>query len=497
MESNKETQTVHQTLHNALNQDPGLPREEPSTSFWQLPPHKLTNVQSTELPQKVDITIIGSGITGCSVAHTLLTNTKLSTQRIALFEARSLTSGATGRNGGHLVSPAAWVFSDLEKTWGTEKAAEVARFTFRNLDRFYEVEQSLDQGLRDMGEVRKIQQVLNFLDITSFNQFKESFARFSVACPELAEKHKFLTGEEAKAVSVPPKKYKFKQCAAAVEQPAGALWPYRLITGLFTKLLSEYPAQFSIDTNTPITAVEYDESKGFYCLQIPRGLVYSEKVVYCTNAYTSHLLPLLRGKAFPLRGTMSTQSITPSLPNYGSRHSWSIFHEPKFDKDSGKVTLGLYYMTQNPKSGDFFLGGEQQRYDEIFSSDDTVVPAIPSENLTTIMADMFESPTDLPIQVKSSHVWSGIMGFTSDGMPLVGRLGKKWTGRSGEREWAAVGFNGYGMDKCWLVGETLGAMISGENVADRLPSLYQITDERLERMDSENPLENLFHIDGI
>jgi glycine/D-amino acid oxidase-like deaminating enzyme len=74
------------------------------------------------------------------------------------------------------------------------------------------------------------------------------------------------------------------------------------------------------------------------------------------------------------------------------------------------------------------------------------------------------------------------MGFTPDGMPLVGKLGKRLTGRPGDGEWAAVGFNGYGMDKCWLVGELLGAMIAGEDVTGQLPALYQITDERLNNL---------------
>lgn len=279
-------------------------------------------------------------------------------------------------------------------------------------------------------------------------------------------------------------KYKFNESAGACEQPAGAVWPYRIITGLFAKLLKENSSRFSIDTNTPVTSVTYDTEKSSHRhkLQTPRGVVYADQVVYCTNAYTSHLLPQLRGKVFPFRGTMSTQSIAPNLPNHGARHSWSIYHEPKFDPATGTFTFGLYYMTQNAKTGDFFFGGEKQRLEEILISDDTVVPTLPSQNLTSLMASTFKSATGEPLKSNPRRIWSGIMGFTPDGMPMVGRLGQRLTGRPGDKEWAAVGFNGYGMDKCWLVGELLGAMIAGEDVTGRLPALYQITEERLNKL---------------
>lgn len=246
-----------------------------------------------------------------------------------------------------------------------------------------------------------------------------------------------------------------------------------------------------------MTAVTYDEARTAHphTLQTPRGIVHATQVVYCTNAYTSHLLPQLRGKIFPFRGTMSTQAISPSLPNHGARHSWSIYHEPKFDDATSTFTFGLYYMTQNAKTGDFFFGGEKQRYDEILVSDDTVVPSLPSENLTGLMARTFQSATGEPCKTTPRRIWSGIMGFTPDGMPLVGRLGRAWTGRPSQGEWAAIGFNGYGMDKCWLVGETLGAMIAGEDVSGRLPSLYRITDARLNKsMSSRDVPARLFHL---
>lgn len=195
---------VHERIVSLVSQDPGLPRKGPSVAFWQEPTHSIANIQSPQLPTEVDIAIIGSGITGCSVARTLLNNPKLRNKRIALFEARALTSGATGRNGGHLVSPAAVDFAAVSSLFGAEKAAEVSRFSFRNLERFHEFVATLDDDLKDAGEVRKTQKVMNFLEPATFDHFKDSLRQFSAACPELADQFKILSADAAKAVSPSP-----------------------------------------------------------------------------------------------------------------------------------------------------------------------------------------------------------------------------------------------------------------------------------------------------
>lgn len=77
---------------------PGLPRPEPTVSYWQDPPLDIADCRTTaRLPDHVDIVIIGGGITGATIAYDLLT-AKPDLQ-ILLLEARQAASGASGRNG--------------------------------------------------------------------------------------------------------------------------------------------------------------------------------------------------------------------------------------------------------------------------------------------------------------------------------------------------------------------------------------------------------------
>lgn len=72
------------------------------------------------------------------------------------------------------------------------------------------------------------------------------------------------------------------------------------------------------------------------------------------------------------------------------------------------------------------------------------------------------------------------MGYSADGLPLVGRLPSALTGRTGEGEWIAAAFNGYGMANCLMSGEALALMMLGDNVSDWLPEAYGLDEKRLQ-----------------
>ncbi|HKI21919.1 MAG TPA: FAD-dependent oxidoreductase [Gaiellaceae bacterium] len=64
------------------------------TPFWLDEPAETLGGGRIESP--IDVAIIGGGVTGCSCAHTLA-DARI---RVRLYEARTIASGASGRNGG-------------------------------------------------------------------------------------------------------------------------------------------------------------------------------------------------------------------------------------------------------------------------------------------------------------------------------------------------------------------------------------------------------------
>lgn len=73
-------------------------------SYWRSELHEIDNLRSTKhLPNECDVLIVGAGISGVSTAYHLL-NDNPSPPSVVLLEAREVCSGATGRNGGHLMA---------------------------------------------------------------------------------------------------------------------------------------------------------------------------------------------------------------------------------------------------------------------------------------------------------------------------------------------------------------------------------------------------------
>lgn len=157
-------------------------------------------------------------------------------------------------------------------------------------------------------------------------------------------------------------------------------------------------------------------------------------------------------------------------------------------------------MTQNEKTGDIFLGGEDKRLNEILTSDDTESGnGFAVENLQTLPGKWFGTSVfdeeEKNARLKAS--WSGIMGFTGDGLPLIGKLSSGLTGRNGDGEWIAAGFNGYGMVNCWMCGVAVASMILGkeEEIKDWFPEAYRATQERLGKgMNVETAFQDFFQL---
>ncbi|EME38519.1 hypothetical protein DOTSEDRAFT_75893 [Dothistroma septosporum NZE10] len=459
--------------------DPGLPRPDPTEAFWQIPAASLSIKQSSELPSKIRYAVIGSGITACSVAQNLLQLTSSDSKAtITVLEARALCSGATGRNGGHLLSPLPEEFSRIEKYFGRKETTKIAKFADRTLGEMYRLANpEADQELSQAAEVRQVTSVCGYWDEEIFKDAQKSHQQYEECVPEKRGDHKVYGPEEARD------RFNMKTAIGVITNSAGAFWPYRLITGLFTRLLERYGHKFSIETQTPVTSVDHDPASDKeypYILTTPRGTIRATKVIHCTNGWTGHLLPKLRGKIFPLRGTMSVQAAGPAFPNEGDSKSWSTIDKPTYDTSDNTFSYGLYYITQNSHTGDIFIGGEKQLATEILSSDDTTISTVSKEKLENVLPTIFSKGWPNSQKPETKSLWSGVMGFTPDHLPWVGQIPESYTSRGGDGEWIAAGFNGYGMPLCWGCGEAVAKMVLGEEVVENwLPESFLISRKRL------------------
>ena len=202
-----------------------------------------------------------------------------------------------------------------------------------------------------------------------------------------------------------------KNVVGAGVGPGSAVFPYRLWTGIWSLLLDGYRDRLSIETFTPALKVSeasvVEGTSNRYLVRTPRGEIKTTHVVYCTNAFTSHLLPSLRGKLFPYRGTMSAQDLGSSVANDGDKYAWSFLSTPKEDKQSGVRSASLYYLTQDD-SGLMMLGGEYEKPDDLLCSDDSRLNSVSAVKVSEVLPKYFEGAA--APQLKS--IWSGVRILT-------------------------------------------------------------------------------------
>ncbi|KAH6679896.1 FAD dependent oxidoreductase [Plectosphaerella plurivora] len=464
-------------ISKAIAEDPGLPRENPTISAWQVPVHPLGSIQSPTLPQKTDFAVIGSGITGCSVTKALLEHDAIQDAHITVLEARTLVSGATGRNGGHLVTASGHTFGPLARQFGVEAAKQITRFSILNIEHVMKMVRGLDAELQEACQIRDVLKVMSVADEETWQAAKQSVLDFQRAVPEYSSYHRIIERENV------AERWNIKDVSGAIEHEAGAIWPYRLLTGLYERLLQQFPDRLSIEANTPVQQVQYspDEDINYpYLITTPRGVIRARKVLHCTNAHASHLLSKLAGRVYPFRGTMTEQKPGPDFKNLGASRSWSLAHKATLDHETGLFDTGLYYLQQNALTGRIWIGNETAHMRDILTSDDTKVPEVSRQALSTVLPRMFLEGWGDEKTSEIEAIWTGIQGHTSDGLPVVGQVPSSVTGSvEDDGQWIAAGFNGYGMDKCWLTGKALVGMMLGEDVSDWFPQAFMVTEERL------------------
>ncbi|KAI0014501.1 FAD dependent oxidoreductase-domain-containing protein, partial [Xylariomycetidae sp. FL0641] len=330
---------------------PGLPVPRPTAPYWLADPPFPELVRArvpAALPARADVVVIGTGVTGAAAARSLLSSSSSPKPRVVVLDARTLCSGATGRNGGHIKASPHELFARLREAGGMDpaRAAELVRFQLRHLEVLVQLCEA--EGW-DVAECREVETVDLYLDEQgrdkAFAQVRE-LAKWVPEC-EIA-----MWDADAAREKFGPN----DAVVGAISYRAGALWPFRLVSCVWADLLAAYPDSLSLQTETPVEGIApCGGERGGFVVSTPRGDIECAHVVHATNAFATQLVPGLRGKMTGFRAHMTAQRPGAQFPASGGARSWSIMYGSAFD-----------YVTQRPSTveedgtevpGDLMLGG--------------------------------------------------------------------------------------------------------------------------------------------
>lgn len=364
---------------------------------------------------EVDVAIVGGGLTGIGAAWAL----RESGLRVALLEERTLGSGASGRNGGFVLAGPAMVFSDAVATLGPEDATALWQFTAGNN--------------REMAAIVR----RHAIDCGFLRRGSMSLAISREEMDLLVRCHDALA---SRGIST--------ALAAAADLPvpfdrmyAGGLYypgNGEMNSGEFVRGVGAVLAEaISLHERTPVRGMSRRDG---WELHTDGGVIRADAVVLATNAYTNRLLPEV--PIAPTRGQVLATTPLPRVivpfplyANYGYQY-WR-------QTVDGRLVVGGW--RDEDIEGEV---GMQERHHDLIQ-----------QRLLDFARTIAGS------EVAVEYRWSGIMGFTPDGFPLVGQV----PGRPGL--FMSCGYSGHGVSMAFTCGGLAARAAIGETPA--IPTAFR------------------------
>lgn len=258
-------------------------------------------------------------------------------------------------------------------------------------------------------------------DESQLEAAKKAVAKMQGLMPgeKIVDMYKFHEGPGG--VAIAEQEYLCAGAKGCISYEAGSISAYKFVCGILRLALQ---MGLNLQTNTPATALATDEvnaDNGKWIVQTERGIIKAKKIVLATNGYTAALYKKLQGVIVPLRGQVTAQRPGSGMPTPSLKTTYSLHY------DDGHEYM-IPQQTGTRFEGDIIMGGGLRKVAEgglsqYGETDDSTRDEIISNHLHNCTQDIWgknwgEDHMDGRIRAE----WSGVMGFSADGFPMVGEI---------------------------------------------------------------------------
>ncbi len=377
-----------------------------TVSFWQ----QAHREQATAY----DVIVVGGGIVGAATAYWL--GRRRPSMRVALVEARTLGAGASGRNAGFILQgTAADYLSDVER-FGTRTARRLWHFTRENRDLLASELRGAAFGWESEGSLT-----------VAGDADEDERLRASVS---------HLRAAGAPVVYLEPKKTNRRLHATGLHgglyvTSGGVVNPLQLVRYLADESGAE------LHTHYPVTRIRW-AGDGVTLGSSDRS-IWGRRVVLAVGSALPELVPSLSRFVRPVRAQMLATAPTDA----------SSIPVPVYSHEGG------FYVRQLA-DGTVLAGGGRHQHRAAEETDvDTTTPAVQA-TIERYLHTHYPWTQSLAIRRR----WSGIMGFSPDGRPVVGPVPEH------AESVFATGFTGHGMGYGVRMGRLLAERVCGTTRPD-------------------------------
>ncbi|MEN9935205.1 MAG: hypothetical protein RLZZ387_1784 [Chloroflexota bacterium] len=364
------------------------------------------------LPERVDVAVVGGGITGMAAAHSLARRGAA----VALLEARSLGWGAGARNGGMVLTGLKLDAGALAAKYGLARARRMFAASLAAIDA---VEALVAEERIDCDFVRHGHVVL---------------ASKPAHAAALRHESELLARDFGHATRfVPPGELRAEVGSSAyhgglLDEASAGLNPARYLAGLARAACRAGACLFP---ETPALRVTRDGEA--FRVETPRGPLRATNVLVATAGYTGAATPALRRRVVPVGSyIIATEPLPEALAHELVPCGRMLFDTKHF----------LHYFRLTP-DGRMLFGGRAGFVPES--------PAAVRESAAILRRDMVAVFPQLR-DARVVYAWGGTLDVTFDMMPHAGEVGGMHV---------ALGYAGHGVAMATYLGTHLGAQLAG------------------------------------
>jgi glycine/D-amino acid oxidase-like deaminating enzyme len=359
---------------------PPLNRDYERRAYWHATTPELIDRSARDLPDTVDVAVVGGGYTGVAAARKLA----LQGARSVVLEAVTLGWGASTRNGGIAHPGFKWSPPTLVKRYGRE----LARALYAESIQATELVTGL---IRDHGIDAELR-ANGFLELAWAPSHAAAFDAEAAALRDF--------GTPAHAVPKHELREEIGTDAyhgGLAVDAGGVLHPAKWFAGLVA--LAER-AGAELHERVRAAAIRR-QADGRFVVETERGAILARDVLVATNAYTDGVAPALRRRVIPIGSyIIATEPLPEDLARELSPTGRAYFDTRNF--------LSYWHVTRDRR---MLFGGRV-----------SFLPTTVDRTARLLHRRMLEVHPQLA-GYRVEYSWGGKVALTMDRMPHIGRSG--------------------------------------------------------------------------
>jgi glycine/D-amino acid oxidase-like deaminating enzyme len=372
---------------------------------------------SPELPDSVDVAVVGGGFCGLSAARVLAKRGV----RVVVLEAETFGWGASSRNGGMVLTGMKLPAPTLIKRYGLETVRKMYAASLETIDCVEQIirEEKIECNFSRCGH----------LEVACKQAHFDGYEETAVLTKREFNHELRIIQKTELRTEIGSDIY----FGGMVDETSAGLNPERYVAGLAQAARHAGACLFD---HTRVTSVERETKNNAsrFRVRTSRGTLTAREVILASGAYTTEATPALRKKIIPIGSYIIATEVLPAeLARELSPRNRMIYDSKHF----------LYYYRLTPDNRMLF-GGRAAFFPE---TKNTVRQS--AEILRRGMVSVYPQLRN----VKVEFVWGGTLDFTLDVMPHAGKINDMYF---------AAGFAGHGVAAATWFGAKLAGLICGE-----------------------------------